>query len=148
MGRDLHYLRITWTAFCGIACVLLIVLWVRSYWWTDIIVAQQSSQRYVGIGSSNARIMFGTTVDVGVTPWTWFVKPNQEPVKYLPWFEMSSSSISSKNYVPDWLLVIVSASIGAVPWIRQLPRQLSLRTLMIATTLIALLLGLIVWAVR
>ena len=28
-------LRITWTVFCGIACVLLLALWARSYWWMD-----------------------------------------------------------------------------------------------------------------
>ena len=27
-------LRIAWSVVCGIACVLLIVLWVRSYWWS------------------------------------------------------------------------------------------------------------------
>ena len=26
-------LRIAWSVVCGIACVLLIALWVRSYWW-------------------------------------------------------------------------------------------------------------------
>src|SRR6476661_7413421 len=28
-------LRIAWSVLCGIACVLLILLWVRSYWWND-----------------------------------------------------------------------------------------------------------------
>src|SRR6185295_19427494 len=28
-------LRIAWSVFWGAACVLLIVLWVRSYWWFD-----------------------------------------------------------------------------------------------------------------
>lgn len=27
----LNWLRIAWTAFCGLLCVLLLVLWVRSY---------------------------------------------------------------------------------------------------------------------
>src|SRR4051794_7644371 len=27
--------RIAWSVFWGVACVLLIVLWVRSYWWSD-----------------------------------------------------------------------------------------------------------------
>ena len=37
MFRFLKYLRITWTVFCGIACVLLIVLWVRSYHHVDVV---------------------------------------------------------------------------------------------------------------
>ena len=28
-------LRIAWSVACGLACVLLIVLWARSYWWCD-----------------------------------------------------------------------------------------------------------------
>ena len=30
-------LRIAFSATCLIACVLLIVLWVRSYWWVDAV---------------------------------------------------------------------------------------------------------------
>src|SRR5689334_18375262 len=30
-------LRIVWSVFWGIACVLLIALWVRSYWFSDTI---------------------------------------------------------------------------------------------------------------
>src|SRR6476469_3147947 len=30
-------LRIAWSVGCAIACVLLIVLWVRSYWRKDIV---------------------------------------------------------------------------------------------------------------
>ena len=30
-------LRIAWSVVWGIACVLLIVLWVRSYWQVDIL---------------------------------------------------------------------------------------------------------------
>ena len=33
MSRYLRYLRIAFSATCLIACVLLIVLWVRSYWY-------------------------------------------------------------------------------------------------------------------
>src|SRR5689334_19264816 len=29
-------LRIAWSVFWGLACVLLIVLWVRSYWCSDV----------------------------------------------------------------------------------------------------------------
>ena len=35
MARYFRYLRIAFSATCLITCVLLIVLWVRSYWWED-----------------------------------------------------------------------------------------------------------------
>src|SRR3954470_6536128 len=37
-------LRIAWSVFCSLACVLLIVLWVRSYWYMD-----QLDCRYSGL---------------------------------------------------------------------------------------------------
>src|SRR5262245_49963380 len=33
-------LRIAWSVFWGVACLLLIVLWVRSYWWNDLLLIQ------------------------------------------------------------------------------------------------------------
>src|SRR4051794_36897373 len=36
--RTFRLLRIAFSITCGIACVLLIVLWVRSYWRFDIIL--------------------------------------------------------------------------------------------------------------
>src|SRR3954451_7738148 len=30
-------LRIAWSVFWGVAAVLLIALWVRSYWWSDVL---------------------------------------------------------------------------------------------------------------
>src|SRR5689334_3428023 len=32
-----HKLRIAFAALCGLAAVLLVVLWVRSYWWSDTV---------------------------------------------------------------------------------------------------------------
>src|SRR4029078_8805165 len=46
-------LRIVWSVLCGIACVLVIVLWVRSYWYvTNIQVGNFASR--------NFQLVFGT----------------------------------------------------------------------------------------
>ena len=45
--------------------------------------------------------------------------------------------------VPCWLASLVAAIVAAFPWIR---RRFSLRTLLIATTVVAVVLGLVVWA--
>jgi hypothetical protein len=50
--------------------------------------------------------------------------------------------------VPLWLPVLIVASLTAVPWLPCWSKRFSLRTLLIMTTLVAVLLGLIVWAVR
>jgi hypothetical protein len=138
-------LRIAWSVAWGIASILLCVLWVRSYRWVDVIAVQQSSQRVVGIGSCNASIMIGASSDETFPLGTWLVEPNLKPVKYLPWFEASFHSVSSEIYVPDWPLIVLTASVAVAPWIRHLRWRFSLRTLLIATTLVAMVLGLIVW---
>jgi hypothetical protein len=45
--------------------------------------------------------------------------------------------------VPHWFLALLTATISATPWIRW-SRRFSLRTLLIATTFLAVVLGLIV----
>ena len=37
MSSKLHKLRITFSAVCGIVCLLLIVLWVRNYRLNEIL---------------------------------------------------------------------------------------------------------------
>jgi hypothetical protein len=48
---------------------------------------------------------------------------------------------------PDWFAILFCAILGGTTWIRW-PKRFSLRTLLIATTLVAVVLGLIVWATR
>jgi hypothetical protein len=55
---------------------------------------------------------------------------------------------SSYVVFPGWIAVLLFSAIAAVPWLRNFPRRFTLRTLLIATTLIAVGLGLNVWAMR
>jgi hypothetical protein len=45
-------LRIAWSVGWGVACVQLIVLWVRSYWWVDGFGANLGPRFSVGVGSA------------------------------------------------------------------------------------------------
>src|SRR2546423_33436 len=47
--------------------------------------------------------------------------------------------------VPHWFPVLLLATFAVAPWYRRIPHQFSLRTLLIATTLVAVVLGLLVW---
>ena len=47
--------------------------------------------------------------------------------------------------VPYWLLVLLASACAVIPWIR---KRFSLRTLLIATTVAAVLLGIILWMSR
>jgi hypothetical protein len=50
---------------------------------------------------------------------------------------------TASAYMHFWVPVLLSVVFAAVPWLRW---KFSLRTLLITTTLIAVLLGLVVWA--
>lgn len=48
---------------------------------------------------------------------------------------------------PDWFLIGVAIALSAAPWLRW-SNRFSLRTLLITTTLVAVVLGLIVWSIN
>jgi hypothetical protein len=152
MRRFLRYLRIAFSATCAIACVLLIVLWVRSYWRID----------YICIPLNHNQGMFGNLMlgmmGVGTTahPEQQIITSelNVEHVKFAadrfrslyPYgFGASSTAKSTFVVFPFWLAVVCSAAFAVAPWYRLIPYRFTLRTLLIATTLVAVVLGLIVW---
>ena len=63
----------------------------------------------------------------------------------MPWLP----SWASENYVavPTWIITLLFAAAVAIPWIHW-QRRFSLRTLLAATTLLAVVLGLAVWAAK
>ena len=53
-------LRIAWSVFWGLACVLLIVLWVRSYWFFDQFIHRRSVADYVAYTTFQGQFARGT----------------------------------------------------------------------------------------
>jgi hypothetical protein len=140
-------LRIAFSVTCLMACVLLIVLWVRSYKRVESLCLGTSSGNlsfasYVGrlqvlVSGVPAHSSFGSqkmdVIPTDVTTWAF----NTESVP----FRLIVAA------VPFWFPVLLSATFAAMPWIRYF-RRFSVRTLLIATTLVAIVLGLVVWATR
>jgi hypothetical protein len=137
-------LRISWSVACVIACVLLIVLWVRSYWWADF-CEKSFSTYWFKMESFCGQSVFKYG-HIENEPWRLRSYPTDEMVSQdflrergIPKFELGRGVL----LVPYWSLSGLAAFLAAFPW---LPfKRFSLRTLLIATTLVALVLGLIVW---
>src|SRR5262245_58555611 len=151
-------LRIAWSLAWGLLAVLLCVLWVRSYWWNEAL--QLAAFRHVLIVESVAgQMTFDAHRILDLSDWlasdrwqrevhAWHYNSqrrrfsddvyhfNQErgvSIVLTPDFDWSAQVIS----LPIWLFVVL-ASISAVsPWLRHIPYRFSLRTLLIATTLVA-----------
>jgi hypothetical protein len=115
----LRKLRIAWSVACGVLCVLLIVLWVQSY--------SQPEMKFLRL-TTNQGLRFSS--DGGVAEVTYF----DDAVKGFIPLEL-----------PYWAWLLVAAILAVVPWMRI---RFSLRTLLIAATLLAVVLGLAIYAVR
>ena len=143
-------LRIAWSVLCAIACVLLIVLWVRNYWVVDEVTAPVTTQHFITSGSVPGAVAIGW--GKGTRNWKIIHPRTQdwrdavgENVPSPVWFGVTRRSGFVVVWMPSWFLILVFATLAAAPW---LTWRFSLRTLLIATTLIAMMLGLIVWSLR
>jgi hypothetical protein len=136
-------LRIAWSVLCGVLCLLLIALWMRSYWRADSIQA-------VRAGST---IWYETNRGVAF----FCVQRRLPPVSVPPWSYSSTSSDNGPTFKhelwlpwgptvkgiqsPLWLPIVSLAVLAGTPWSYRL-RRFSLRTLLIGMTVVAAVLGL------
>jgi hypothetical protein len=153
MRKYLRYLRIFWTVFCGIACVLLIALWVRSYWYCDTIDRMSPSTIQTTIGSNCGRVYL-IQMDMrplrsrNTTPhdWTYKGRPAMPPDRK-HWVRWVHKTGVFETAVSHWFVITPAAVLAVAPWILW-SKRFSLRTLLIATTLVAVVLGMAVYASR
>ena len=149
MQRDkvIRGLRIAVSAVCGILCVLVMVLWLRSYWWDESWNVRFSATTYLHFGSDEGVLFLGNNSALPMPPNYHRETPglysDQQGLIKTPalLFDAGDYQIG----IPYWLTLLVTASFAVSPWLR-LSNRFSLRTLLIATTLIAVLLGLVVWS--
>jgi hypothetical protein len=165
-GMRYRKLRIAWSVVWGLVAVLLIVLWVCSYWnmysairlvspttcispsiiegqfeinWTDdpftiSLVTRNGPGWTGGIKSLNDYYVDDGTEGDGPHPFG-------SPILRNFAFE------TEMQVIPIWFPTMLFGLSAAAPWIK-LSKRFSLRTLLIATTLVAAVLGVIMWSIR
>jgi hypothetical protein len=140
-------LRIAWSLGWGVTCVLLVALWVRSYWRADDLARFQGGNMYL-VESAHGSLGLLCSRSLGAPNMGAFVTAPLDATWYrhsvFGWDETYDPNMA---YVPHWLLALLLLAPAGVPWMRGIPSRFSLRTLLIATTLVAVLLGLVVWLV-
>jgi hypothetical protein len=138
-------LRIAFSVVCGILCLLLIVLWVRSHGAEDRLTGNFAGSHWFRVYSSHGCLVYyvpGTPGPPSMYAW----QPNFGSEF---WLEASDGRIASVPRVrlhreedwvtlPYWFLVGLCAVVAATPWLRW---RFSVRTLLIAITILALALG-------
>jgi hypothetical protein len=140
-------LRIAWSVAWGIAAVLLVVLWVRSYSGVDGFLVPRTNSCGLRLASFHGRI--GGEPDDTATEWRWLSETvNLDGFDWVKWDRATPRWILKNDgtiSVPHWFPISIAGILSAAQW---LPRRFTVRTLLIATTLVAVGLGLIVWLSR
>lgn len=170
MRRVLRYLRIAFSTTGLIACVLLIALWVRSYWRLDVLKAKPPDLE-LSASSLNGKLVFEQSDAPrhdwdAVQPWeltsetvgedTYLSAETIAPEYSRLKIEFTHAQVMRRSFfsrtpgdyeslaLPHYYPVALTALVAGIPWIPW-SRRFGLRTLLVAMTLIAGGLGLYVW---
>jgi hypothetical protein len=149
-------LRITASAAFLAAGAVLFAAWMRNFCWADVVWAPLPGARQMTIASSDGQIEVGI-----LRPTRWSPKPegwgratytasqNRVLEVFVPWNKVIryrfTINRSMAIVLPHWLLTLAMLMLAAVPWIRW-SRRFTIRTMLVVTTLIAVVLALAVTA--
>ena len=133
---------------------MLIALWVRSYYILDEFSEPISRARSFGLTSIEGQ--FSCSLEKVIVPIQsidWGLESHDSTSGYAQaQFDEASNWMFAGDQIdywtirlPHWFLVLTCIVITAIPWLRW---HFSLRTLLIATTLVAVVVGAIVYATR
>ena len=139
-------LRIAWSVGWGLVAVLLCVLWVRSY--TLAYVFGVNSNH--GFATSQGTLLLNKPIGLLQKMSTGTISPNRGHngrwgIFHCPLDVFNLVLGSGGVAIPIWAAVVTLALLALVAWT---PTQFSLMFVFIAMTLVAVVLGLCVWAVR
>jgi hypothetical protein len=137
-------LRIAWSVAWCVVAVLLCVLWVRSY--SDFDSLGNGKH---GLTSINGWLYIDETfkIECGDDKILWW--DSASPHYFLVRRQNAAVGSSGIGWrLPYWLVLVPCLSICISPSLPWWSARFSLRTLLIATTLLAIVLGLIVWSTR
>ena len=152
-------LRIGWSVFWGVGAALLVVMWVRSYWRADQF-SVTTKIRITRVDSNYGKLLFATEAPLmaGTFIEKWGVWSGDAmrdvilppmPEYSVQGFTAATSGTEGPGFAvgaPMWFAVFASASCAVIPWTGWLRWRFSLRALLVGMTLVAVGLGLIVWA--
>jgi hypothetical protein len=124
---------------CLVACVALMGMWVRSYWWADRLYLQSLGfQR--GVALAPGQVVVGSAVAHDPKP--LFMWSSTRRATYQEYW-ISSDEVK----VPYWFLVLTIGSLAMLFQLRW-PMRFTLRGMFVLTTFPAVVLGMIAWLDR
>ncbi len=147
-------LRIAWSAGCGIACVLLIALWVRSYWVQYRIIYPTASQGVIEVDSAIGVVWVQHYYLLLPAKWNRALYKLPLDDKFLAVanevrqkttlgfgrFDTTLLTTVRTTVFTHWFLVLLSAGVGYMSWLPW-SNRFGLRTLLLTMTLVAVMLA-------
>jgi hypothetical protein len=134
-------LRIAFSAVCGVVCLLLIVLWVRSYYVADGFAVRWNRKIVeLTFNSGSLEVLRNNGLGLVTPELRWYRRSPDMHTRLMPSWSLHDKYFHA--FCPNWCALLIADALAGAPW---LPWRFSLRTLLIATTLVAAVLGLIVW---
>jgi hypothetical protein len=130
---------------------LLIALWVRSYSLGEYLYAPLGNAEAIWVRTSRGHIIckrdkvgheIGWQFEPNAHEWYLQLALPRDTGVFGSW--ILDSHVAT---IPLYFPTLIAATLAAIPWIRR-SNRFSLRTLLIATTLVAIVLGLVVWLSR
>jgi hypothetical protein len=144
MHKSLRYVRFAFAAFCGVACMLLIVLWLRSFDAATTYYGRVGRTQAVELISQRGftgLVLFDPSIAPHPYRARWGLKTDKLTLAEPHWdFGIRTQSDRYLQLMVPWrfIVLIVAASAFVSLTIRW---RFSLRTMLIATTVIAVALG-------
>jgi hypothetical protein len=147
----LRYARYAVAVVFALLAVGFVALWVRSYYWPDGYASTLLNSRGLGALSSQGVLFLSLTKGDGEFGTAWAIsEAESESRRSVTGFRFYRKATSTYHdavaSLPHWFLVASSLALAALFAIKRTWR-FSLRTILVATTLLAAILGLAVWAV-
>src|SRR5262245_3655699 len=100
-------LRIAWSGFFGILCLLLIVLWVRSYWSVDSI-----GRGAIEMASAKGVVQFSLLAVSNGPGWLWTSLLVNDLVPDMPKFHYHADPNLSYINAPHWFLMLMVSALA------------------------------------
>jgi hypothetical protein len=117
-GMRFRKLRIAWSAACAFVCMLMFPLWLHSFLPGSDYIELGKDPYGIWIASTDGLLEIGSLYD--------------------PYDPIQNKALGVSIGIPEWLVGFVLALLAVIPWIRW---RLSLRTLLVIMTSLAVILG-------
>src|SRR5262245_34253035 len=150
-------LRTTWSVFWAVLALLVCAMWVRSITWADAVTGPfVTSEDVIIVRSLPGVVDINHQPGTSPPPWSKITDDARQI-----WDDIQNADPAARPYesrfwgmfhvdlswpaitFPYWFAVLTTALVATLPWLRL---RFSLRTLLIATTIIAVALGIVVWS--